>query len=185
MKLNYLLTVVLASVSFATITSSAPALSQETTNKLSQLESLLTAKKWYEASEETVSLIRNDSTNLSCPNLNNIDQLWLKHSGGKYGFTPQLSAWQLVGGLKCKTCEDQIKGFAKKVGWNLSQPVNPIPGDFVGQYPIVAPLTWQSYVDSDRSLLKNGLFGGGTWQAWKVGDFNFFSTLKNCQTATK
>ncbi|WP_341525527.1 GUN4 domain-containing protein [Nostoc sp. UHCC 0302] len=184
MKLNYLFSATLVSVSFIVFHTASPVLSQQASNNFAQLQSLLEARKWYEANEETISLIRNDSANLSCPNLSSIDQLWVKHSNGKYGFTPQISIWQQVGGLNCKTCENQIKEFSKKVGWNLSQQVNPVPGDFVGQYPTVATLGWQSYVDSDRSLLNQGFFGQGTWQAWKIGNFNFFSTLKNCQGKT-
>ncbi len=85
--------------------------------------------------------------------------------------------WQQVGGDKCKTCEREIKKFSKQVGWNLSDQIGTLPGDYVGQYPTVASLGWQRYVDSDsRTRL--------TWQAYKVGEFNFFSVLNNCPDNT-
>ena len=64
--------------------------SQASNTEFSKLQSLLEAKKWYEADQETVSLIRNNSANLSCPNLRTIDRLWMQSSNGKYGLTPQL-----------------------------------------------------------------------------------------------
>ncbi|MEP6499809.1 GUN4 domain-containing protein [Microcoleus vaginatus] len=104
--------------------------SQESNSELSKLQSLLEAKKWYEADQETVSLIRNNPANLSCPNLRAIDRLWMQSSNGKYGLTPQLEIWQKVGGSNCRTCEGQIQDFSKQVGWNMSSQVSPIPGEF-------------------------------------------------------
>jgi len=56
--------------------------SQESNSEFSKLQSLLEAKKWYEADQETVSLIRNNSANLSCPNLRAIDGMWMRSSNG-------------------------------------------------------------------------------------------------------
>jgi hypothetical protein len=47
--------------------------SQESNSEFSKLQSLLEAKKWYEADQETVSLLGNNPANLSCPNLRAID----------------------------------------------------------------------------------------------------------------
>ena len=155
--------------------------SQENNSEFSKLQSLLEAKKWYEADQETVSLIRNNSANLSCPNLRTIDRLWVQSSNGKYGLTPQLELWRQAGGSSCRTCEGQIQEFSQKVGWNMSSQVSPIPGEFPAQYPTIAALSWQSYVDSDKSLTRYSLFAGGqTWQAWRVTEFNLFSTFSNC-----
>lgn len=177
MKFNYCLSAALIGVSVAIVQPAFQALSQEGAGEFGQLQSLLAAKKWGEADKETVSLIRNNSENLSCPNLSSIDQLWMKSSNGKYGFTPQLQIWQKVGGLKCKTCEHEIEKFSTQVGWNLSDQINPQPGNFPAQYPTVASLGWQRYVDSGHSY-----FGGQkTWQAWRIKGFDVFSVLKNCQ----
>lgn len=149
----------------------------------SYLESLLSSKKWYEADQETISLIRNNPDNLSCENLQTLDQLWTEASEGKYGLTSQLRIWQNVGGTKCKTCEGEIKEFSQQVGWNLGDPINPIPGRFAGQYPTIASLGWQRYVDSGISI---GLFSSEnkTWQSWRLidGGFNIFEIWKSCQS---
>ena len=155
--------------------------SQESNSEFSKLQSLLESKKWYEADQETVSLLRNNPANVSCPNLRAIDGMWMQSSNGKYGLTPQLEIWQKVGGSNCRTCEGQIKEFSKQVGWNMSSQVSPIPGEFPAQYPTVASLSWQSYVDSDKSITRYSLFAGAqTWQAWRVTEFNLFSTFANC-----
>ncbi|MFH7030632.1 MAG: hypothetical protein ACHBN1_36080 [Heteroscytonema crispum UTEX LB 1556] len=92
--------------------------------------------------------------------------------------------WQKAGRFDCKTCEDQIKKFSQQVGWNLGEQIKALPGDYVGQYPTVATLGWQRYVDSDRSLFNQAIFGKGTWQNWRIEGFNFFDTLKKCQGQT-
>lgn len=151
---------------------------QETSSEFSQLQTLLEAKKWDDADRETVSLLRNNPT--SCPNLRAIDQLWMQHSSNKYGLTPQLEIWQQTGkGLNCQTCEEEIKEFSKKVGWKLGSQATPMLGDFPAQYPTVAALGWQGYVDGDATM--QILFGTrNTWQAWKVQGYNLFSTFANC-----
>ncbi|NJM59503.1 MAG: hypothetical protein HC849_03820 [Oscillatoriales cyanobacterium RU_3_3] len=175
------LSLALIGTSIAFLQPAFPVKAQESNSDFSKLQSLLAEKKWYEADQETVSLIRNNPANLSCPNLRAIDRMWMQSSNGKYGLTPQLEIWRQVGGFSCRTCEDQIQAFSKQVRWNLSLPVSPIPGDFPAQYPTVAALSWQSYVDSDNSFTRNSLFAGGqTWQAWKVTEFNLFSTFANC-----
>ncbi|MEG4088799.1 GUN4 domain-containing protein [Microcoleus sp. Pol12B4] len=145
---------------FAVLQPAVTAHSQESTSEFSKLQSLLEAKKWYEADQETVSLIRNNSANLSCPNLRAIDGMWIQSSNGKYGLTPQLEIWQKVGGSNCRTCEGQIQDFSKQVGWNMSSQVSPIPGEFPAQYPTVASLSCPSYVDSDKSITRYSLFAG-------------------------
>lgn len=183
MKFKYCLSAAVIGVVAVFVQPVFQALSQERSGEFTSLQSLLEAKKWDEADKATISLIRNDSENLSCPNLNSIDQLWMKYSNGKYGFTPQIPIWQKVGGFKCKTCEHEIEKFSAQLGWNLSDQVSPQPGNFAAQYPTVATLGWQHYVNSGSSIL-SPLVGGGpkTWQAWRVNKgFNLFSILKNCQ----
>ena len=98
--------------------------SQENNSEFSKLQSLLEAKKWYEADQETVSLIRNNSANLSCPNLRTIDRLWMQSSNGKYGLTPQLELWRQVGGSGCKTCEGQIQEFPRQMSRSFQSRTN-------------------------------------------------------------
>ena len=175
MKLNHHFSALLVSISILGLPT-LPALSQQASSDLNKLQSLLQSQKWDEANQETISLVRNNSQTLSCPNISAINELWMNNSNKKFGFTPQFQIWQQVGGDKCKTCEGEIKKFSKQVGWNLSDQIGTLPGDYVWQYPTVASLGWQRYVDSGR----NFWYGDHhTWQAYKVGDFNFFSVLKN------
>jgi hypothetical protein len=104
------------------------------------------------ADRETVSVLGNNWANLCCRNLRAIDGMWRRSSNGKYGLTLQLEIGQKVGGSSCRTWEGQIKEFSKQVGWNMRSQVSPIPGEFPAQYPTVASLSWQSYVDSDNSI---------------------------------
>lgn len=157
---------------------SFPVQAQETSSEFRQLQTLLEAKKWDDADRETVSILRNNPT--SCPNLRAIDQLWMQHSNNKYGLSPQLEIWQQTeNGLKCETCEGEIKEFSEKVGWKLGTQATPMLGDFPAQYPTVASLGWQAYADGDATM--HILFGTrNTWQAWKVQGYNLFSTFANC-----
>jgi hypothetical protein len=46
-----------------------PLYSQESNSEFSKVQSLLEAKKWYEADRETVSLLDKNGANLCCRNL--------------------------------------------------------------------------------------------------------------------
>ncbi|MBE9092521.1 GUN4 domain-containing protein [Tychonema sp. LEGE 07203] len=172
------MTLVFISASVAVLQPAFSASAQETSSEFRQLQTLLEAKKWDDADRETVSILRNNPT--SCPNLRAIDQLWMQHSNNKYGLTPQLEIWQKAGkGLNCQSCEGEIKEFSEKVGWKLGSQATPMLGDFPAQYPTVAALGWQGYVDGDATM--QILFGTrNTWQAWKIQGYNLFSTFANC-----
>lgn len=75
-----------------------------------RLRDLLKAGKWKEANQETVKLMLNvagrekedyldiDSINkFPCTDLHTIDQLWVKYSKGRYGFSVQKKIWLEVG----------------------------------------------------------------------------------------
>lgn len=76
-----------------------------------RLRDLLKAGKWKEADIETTELIfkiagrlaegrlDNESINkLPCVDLRTIDQLWVKYSNGRFGFSVQKQIWQSLGG---------------------------------------------------------------------------------------
>ncbi|MBE9168259.1 GUN4 domain-containing protein [Pleurocapsales cyanobacterium LEGE 06147] len=97
------------------------------------LRNLLAEGKWEEADRQTYDLIeqiiktakrRNPHTfielrtiaEFSCPDVATIDRLWRKHSGGRYGFSPQQQIWQTVnqnGDFSTETW----RSFATQVGW--------------------------------------------------------------------
>lgn len=75
------------------------------------LRDLLKAGKWKEADEETLNvmlkavgreskrLLDSDSIdNFPCKDLRTIDQLWVKYSNGRFGFSVQKRIWESVGG---------------------------------------------------------------------------------------
>ena len=89
------------------------------------LENLLTLNKWQSADEETNKIIlkivnrvdagwlrEQDFAELSCFNLETIDELWSNHSQGHFGFTAQSKIWKDVG-------ENYTK-FSDAVEWRLN-----------------------------------------------------------------
>ena len=77
------------------------------------LRDLLAAKKWKEADEETARVMlkvagreeegRLDNKHIEkfpCEDLRTIDQLWVKYSNGRFGFSVQKSIFKSLGGAK-------------------------------------------------------------------------------------
>ncbi len=97
------------------------------------LRNLLAEGKWEEADRQTYNLIeqiikiakrRNPHTfielktiaEFSCPDVVTIDRLWIKYSGGRYGFSPQQQIWQTVN-QKGDFSTETWRSFATQVGW--------------------------------------------------------------------
>jgi hypothetical protein len=93
------------------------------------LRNLLAAKKWKEADEETArvmlkvadreeegSLDVESIDNFPCQDLRTIDQLWVKYSDGRLGFSVQKRIYQSLGGTSQYNREVWEK-FGDKVGW--------------------------------------------------------------------
>ena len=58
-----------------------------------------------------------DIDNFPCEDLRIINQLWVKYSNGKFGFSVQKQIYQSVGGTK--QYDNQIwEAFCDKVGWH-------------------------------------------------------------------
>ncbi|WP_143046398.1 serine/threonine-protein kinase [Trichormus sp. NMC-1] len=94
-----------------------------------KLHDLLKAGKWKEADEETRRLMLavakrekegwldlEDIDNFPCEDLRTIDQLWVKYSDGKFGFSVQKRIYQSFGGTRENNSEIWEK-FGDKVGW--------------------------------------------------------------------
>jgi len=120
-----------------------------------QLEELLKARSWYEADKETANkmyevagrtkegwLSVEDIDNFPCEDLRTIDQLWVKYSNGRFGFSVQKRIYQSLGGTLSYD-EKVWKAFGDQVGWrvegswfyynkeqkfNLIAPVGHLPG---------------------------------------------------------
>ncbi|UKO99941.1 GUN4 domain-containing protein [Nostoc sp. UHCC 0870] len=91
-----------------------------------QLESLLKAGKWKEADEATTKkmyevmgqryyLRDQDMQQFPCADLCTIDQLWVKYSHGRFGFSVQKKIWQRCGSPK--KYNSQWEKFGVELGW--------------------------------------------------------------------
>ncbi|NET28995.1 GUN4 domain-containing protein [Okeania sp. SIO1I7] len=94
-----------------------------------KLREFLVNKEWKEADMETARCMLKvagreeqgyldieDIENFPCTDLRTIDQLWVKYSNGKFGFSVQKKIYQELGGTKDYNREVWEK-FGEKVGW--------------------------------------------------------------------
>jgi len=99
-----------------------------TNSKYQTLEALLKAGEWKQADQETYRLMittvgkeagqwfnRADLENFPCEDLKTLDQLWVKYSNGKWGFSVQKKIWQECGSPM--TYNDEWEKFGDRVGW--------------------------------------------------------------------
>ena len=94
-----------------------------------RLEALLKGGKWREANEETGKVMcqvagreeegwlnTENIDNFPCEDLRAIDQLWVKYSKGRFGFSVQKRIYQSLGGTR--EYDGEIwKKFGDRVGW--------------------------------------------------------------------
>ncbi|WP_427156808.1 GUN4 domain-containing protein [Aliinostoc sp. HNIBRCY26] len=89
------------------------------------LRDLLKARKWKEADQETLQVMLKvagrekegwlDTDSIAkfpCTDLRTIDQLWVRYSHGRFGFSVQKKIWLEVGG--------KWNAFYSRVGWQVS-----------------------------------------------------------------
>ncbi|MEM8828031.1 MAG: GUN4 domain-containing protein [Cyanobacteria bacterium P01_G01_bin.19] len=96
------------------------------------LQKYLADENWFEADHETVRLILavssreieeltpEDIQHFPCNDLMVIDRLWMKYSDGRFGFSPQLKAYQELGGTFDTTIEQNqqlIETWGEGLGW--------------------------------------------------------------------
>ena len=97
--------------------------------RCSLLEDYLKNQQWQEADVETWQVMLQtvgrekgdflrveDIENFPCEDLRKIDQLWVKYSNGKFGFSVQKQIYQSLGGTKEYDHKVWI-AFGDKVGW--------------------------------------------------------------------
>jgi len=102
------------------------------------LRDLLRSAEWESADIETTRvmceasgrqkegyLLNSDMEKFPCADLQTIDRLWVKYSGGKFGFSVQKKIWLSVGG-NTNASYDIYKIFSDRVGW-----YEPIKEDFL------------------------------------------------------
>ncbi len=99
--------------------------------RMRQLEDYLKNQQWQEADGETSRVMLQtvgkerdehltvgDIENFPCEDLRKIDQLWVKYSNGKFGFSVQKQIYQSCGGTKEYNPKVWI-AFGEKVGWRM------------------------------------------------------------------
>jgi hypothetical protein len=93
------------------------------------LQNLLAAKKWQEADEETARVMlkvagrekegwlnTKSIDKFPCEDLRTIDQLWVKYSNGRFGFSVQKRIYQSLGGTR-EYNNEVWERFGDRVGW--------------------------------------------------------------------
>ncbi|HAZ48087.1 MAG TPA: serine/threonine protein kinase [Cyanobacteria bacterium UBA11369] len=98
-----------------------------------KLRDLLAAGKWREADEETAKVMLKvagretygwlDTDSIKkfpCQDLRTIDQLWVKYSNGRFGFSVQKRIWLEVGGKPGEFSYEVWYKFGDRVGWRIN-----------------------------------------------------------------
>ncbi|PAX51374.1 serine/threonine protein kinase [Brunnivagina elsteri CCALA 953] len=135
----------------------------------SNLEKLLKAQNWLEADEETRRVMLKVTNreekgwfdigsinNFPCTDLHTIDQLWVKHSNGNFGFSVQKRIWLECGG-KVDYKAEQALGDA--LGWRKN-----------GKWLDYKDITYGKWLDyNDITLTLNAPLGHlpvWVWAEW-------------------
>jgi len=97
-----------------------------------KLEDLLKRQQWKQADEETANVMlqvanrteeiwlrESDIDNFPCEDLRTIDQLWVKYSGGRFGFSVQAKIYRELGGTQ-QYNERVWNAFGDRVGWRVN-----------------------------------------------------------------
>ncbi len=98
-----------------------------------QLEQLLKTRKWKEADQQTANIMLEvagrtqdgclrveDIDNFPCEDLHTIDQLWVRYSNGRFGFTVQKRIYQSLGGTQNYDSKI-LDSFGDQVGWRFAE----------------------------------------------------------------
>ena len=96
------------------------------------LEDLLRRQQWKQADEETATVMLQaanrtkegwlrveDIDNFPCEDLRTIDQLWLKYSNGKFGFSVQAKIYRELSGTR-EYNKEIWNAFGDRVGWRVN-----------------------------------------------------------------
>lgn len=129
-----------------------------------KLRDLLAAGKWKEADQETANVMikvagreeegwldKDSIEKFPCEDLRTIDQLWVKYSNGRFGFSVQKRIWLEVGGKLGEYDQKVWESFGDRVGWrekndwiwydditfSVNAPGGHLPVSFVGFVGIV------------------------------------------------
>ncbi|MEG4989876.1 serine/threonine-protein kinase [Microcoleus sp. BR0-C5] len=145
------------------------------------LQNLLAAKKWKEADGETLivmvkvagrekeeGLDRESRAKFPCEDLRIIDQLWVKYSNKRFGFSVQKRIYQSLGGTR-QYDEKVWEAFGDRVGWRKNN-------------------EWLDYSDFDDTFSEKApeahlprlASGAGSGGGWARGG-PLFSRVETCR----
>jgi serine/threonine protein kinase len=110
-------------------------LSSEKGVDYTRLRDLLKAGRWKEADEETSAVMLkaagrggkgwldyDDVENFPCADLRTIDQLWVKYSNGRFGFSVQKQIYLKVGGIPDgKYNQEAWDKLGERLGWRVKR----------------------------------------------------------------
>ncbi|NES71116.1 MAG: hypothetical protein F6K24_40890, partial [Okeania sp. SIO2D1] len=144
-----------------------------------KLRDFLANREWKKADMETArcifkvgglkednSLEVKDIENFPCTDLRTIDQLWVKYSDCKFGFSVQKEIYQNLGGKK-EYNEELWKEFADKVGWRKGE-----------KWLYYSELTFDISTHY-KGHLPSRVGWSKMW--WFVGGVLLFSRAENCR----
>ncbi|MEA5471310.1 serine/threonine-protein kinase [Spirulina sp. 06S082] len=155
---------------------------QVTPSRYQRLEALLKGGKWREADEETGKVMcqvagreeerclnTESIDNFPCEDLRAIDQLWIKYSKGRFGFSVQKRIYQSLGGTR-EYDEEIWQKFGDRVGWRRKWRLYYKDWDFTSKAP-------QGHLPS---LWVLGWWGDWVW--WVEKDLvRLFSRVETCR----
>ncbi|WP_441338846.1 GUN4 domain-containing protein [Microcystis sp. M048S1] len=97
-----------------------------------KLGDLLEQQQWKQADQETATVMlqvangrsegwlrEEDIDYFPCEDLRTIDQLWVKYSGGRFGFSVQAKIYRKLGGTR-EYDEKIWNAFGDRVGWRVN-----------------------------------------------------------------
>jgi hypothetical protein len=147
-----------------------------------RLKGLLMASQWKEADQETLDrmcevmgrqaegwLQIEDIQNFPCTDLRTINQLWVTHSNGRFGFGVQTQIWQKCGSPT--EYNSQWEKFGEAVGWRRK--------GFLGVSWLAAGGGWKKYSEMlfDASA-PEGHLPGGVFPGWEIREDGGWFTVK-------
>lgn len=148
-------------------------LSSERGVDYTQLRDLLAAGKWREADRETLNLMlkvaaRTKQGWLNIESINNfssidleiIDQLWIKYSDGRFGFSVQKRLWESVGGHPDADYQTWCQ-FGDRIGWRRNH-----------KWLFYSDLTFCATAPLGHFPAAGSVNLLTVWQGWVVGLFS-------------
>ena len=95
----------------------------------------------------------DDLLNFPCEELQTINDLWVKYSDGKFGFTLQKQIWLDCGGGYGKNEYEAYKKFHRRVRWNELDKERYMVNEHTptGHLPYVGSLVWNNIQKTQHS----------------------------------